>query len=265
MAVSSDSGDDGPPLVRVERRGPVTRLVLDSPHNRNALSGRLLRQLKLALHDLDGDRTVRAVVLTAEGPVFCSGADLSERLENPRAGVEATFPDVLHRIVGLSQPVIAEVNGHVRAGGIGLVAACDLAVAPTSATVAFSEVRVGVAPAIIAVPALRVMTRRAFARYAMSGETFSAHEARAAGLLSATVDEAEIDGWVDEIIDAFLRSSPAAITSTKRLFEVVWEQDWDAAVATASRLSDEAFASADAREGIDAFMQKRPPSWVIER
>jgi len=265
MADPAGTGDDDRALVRVEREGPVTRLVLDSPHNRNALSNRMLTELDAALREVEGDRSVRAVVLTAEGPVFCAGADLSERLENPGVGSQSAFPDVLRRIVGLTRPVVAEVNGHVRAGGIGLVAACDVAVAPTSATFAFSEVRVGVAPAIIAVPALRVMTRRAFARYAMSGDTFSAHEARAAGLLSATVDAAEIKGWVDEILDGFLRSSPAAIAATKQLFEVVWEQDWEAAVMTASRLSDEAFASADAREGIDAFLQKRPPSWVTER
>ena len=260
------SGAAGPaPLVRVERRGPVTHLVLDSPHNRNALSMRLLDQLAAALADIAGDRSVRVVVLTGAGPVFCSGADLHERLEHPEASAQSVFPDVLERIIRLAQPVVARVNGHVRAGGLGLVAACDLAVAPASASFAFSEVRVGVAPALIAVPALRVMSRRAFARYALTGETFSAHEARAAGLLTTTVDDAELDAWVDEVTDSFLRSSPGAIDATKRLFEVVWEQDGAQAMATAGELSAEAFAGADAAEGINAFLQKRPPSWVIGR
>lgn len=252
-------------MVRVERNGPVTRLVLDSPHNRNAMSTRLVGELNFALREIEGDQSVRAVILSAEGPVFSSGADLVERLESPGAATQSAFPQVLHRIVHLRQPVVAEVNGHARAGGIGLIAACDLAVAPTTATFAFSEVRVGVTPAIIAVPALRVMTRRAFARYALTGESFSAHEARAAGLLTATVDATEIDEWVNEVIDSILHSSPSAIGLTKRLFEVVWEQDWDQAVGTASGLSAEAFASVDAREGIDAFLQKRQPSWVTER
>lgn len=265
MATTTGPGAGDRPLVRIERHGPVVRLVLDSPHNRNALSERLLGELTGALAQIGDDREIRAVIVTAEGPVFCSGADLTERLADPGAEHRSTLPDVLDAIVHLPQPVVAEVNGHARAGGLGLIAACDLAVAPTSATFAFSEVRVGVTPAIIAVPALRVMTRRSFARYALTGESFSAHEARAAGLLTATVDATEIDDWVNEIIDSFLRSSPAAIGLTKQLFEVVWEQDWDQAVRTAAGLSAEAFAGADAQEGIDAFLAKRQPSWVTER
>jgi enoyl-CoA hydratase/carnithine racemase len=115
---------------------------------------------------------------------------------------------------------------------------------------------------MIAVPAIRVMTRRAFARYSLTGETFSAHEARAAGLLTATVDDGELDRWVEAAVASFLLSSPDAIRITKRLFEVVWEQDWDEAMETAIALSDATFGSAHAAEGIGAFLEKRPPQWV---
>jgi methylglutaconyl-CoA hydratase len=254
---------EGRPLLRVERRGPVTRLILDSPHNRNALSARLLSEFAAALEDIGSDPAIRLVVVTGVGTTFCSGADLGERRSaGPGISAHTALPEVLRRIVRLPQPVLARVNGHVRAGGMGLVAACDLAVAPASATFAFSEVRVGVAPAIIAVPALRVMSRRAFARYSLTGETFSAHEARAAGLLTATVDDAELDRWVEGVTASFLLSSPDAITVTKKLFEVVWEQDWDQAMDSATALSSEAFGSADAAEGIGAFLEKRPPVWV---
>ena len=142
--------------------------------NRNALSSRLLAELTGVLDRSATTPGSGRSSLTAEGPVFCSGADLTERLADPGAEHRSTLPDVLDAIVHLPQPVVAEVNGHARAGGLGLIAACDLAVAPASATFAFSEVRVGVTPAIIAVPALRVMTRRSFARYALTGESFSA-------------------------------------------------------------------------------------------
>jgi len=288
---AGDDSRDGP-LVLQDHRGTVLWLTLHSPHNRNALSSRLLDELRGALRRAGEDRSVRVVVLTGSGPVFCSGADLHERIAERAAGApggaeekdaqdrkdagnqgnqgnEVTdsatpLSEVLSLLVHLPQPVVARVNGHVRAGGIGLVAAADVAVAPASATFAFSEVRVGVAPAIIAVPALRVMHRRAFARYALTGETFWAHDARAAGLLTATVADDGLDEWVDDVVAGFLRGSPDAITTTKRLFEVVWEQDWDSAVVTAESMSKEAFASADAAEGMSAFLQKRDPSWVVE-
>jgi enoyl-CoA hydratase/carnithine racemase len=287
--------DAGRPRVRVDRRGPVTTLTLDSPHNRNALSSGLLRELRDALHGAQADPDVRVVVLTGEGTAFCSGVDLHERLHPPDRGPEvdgsmvdgpagkadraagdgeadgpASLPDVLSCLVGLPQPVIARVNGHVRGGGVGLVAACDLAVAAPSATFAFSEVRVGVAPAVIAVPGLRVMDRRAFARYALTGEPFGAADAASAGLLTTVTDD--VDGWVAGVVASVLRSSPAAVAATKEL--TGWPAvgapgtgaagAWDDAIAAAEALSDELFASADGIEGMAAFVEKRPARWVVE-
>ena len=141
------------PLVRIDHRGPATWITLDSPANRNALSRRLVHGLAGALDEAAG-RGARLVVLTGAGNTFCSGADLGERLHPPATGApphpEVTVAGLLTRIAQAPLPVLARVNGHVRAGGMGLVAAADLAVAPMTATFGFSEVRVGATPATIA-------------------------------------------------------------------------------------------------------------------
>ena len=183
----------GDRLVDVQDVDGVRTVTLDSPTNRNALSSRLLNELAAALEEAADDRAVRMVVLTGAGTVFCSGADLSER----GAAAPNRMPDILRTLVECPVPVIARVNGAARAGGLGLIAAADMAVAAEAATFGFSEVRVGVAPAMILVPALRVVEPRFLARAVLTGESFTAAEAAAAGLLSAVVpDEAALDEWV---------------------------------------------------------------------
>ena len=156
------------PLVEVHHSEGVRTLTLDSPHNRNALSAQLLDELDRALREATGDEDVRAIVLTGAGTVFCSGADLSER----GSAAPNRMPDILTCIIESPVPVIARVNGHARAGGLGLIAAADLAVAAAASTFAFTEVRVGVAPAMILVPALRVVDRRFLARATLTGARF---------------------------------------------------------------------------------------------
>lgn len=247
----------------MDRRGPVVTLTLDSPHNRNALSSALLGQLAAGLLEVRADPGVRAVVLTATGGVFCSGADLKERLDPPPGDPPATLPEVLTLLAELPQPVVARVNGHVRAGGVGLVAASDLAVAPEGATFAMTEVRVGVAPAIIAVPALAVMDRRSFSRYALTGEAFGAAEAVRSGLLTAAVGPQELDGWVEAAVSALLQGSPTALSATRGLPGLVAGRGWAEAMVVAAALSEDLFASPDAAEGMAAFLGKRPPSWAV--
>ncbi len=174
----------------------------------------------------------------------------------------ATFAEVLSCLAELPQPVVARVNGHVRGGGIGLVASCDLAVAPASATFAFKEVRVGVAPAMIAVPVLRIMDRRSFVRWALTGDTFSAADAAAAGLLSAVVEDGLVDTWVTEVLASFHKSSPLAMAATKSLVEGLIGREWEPAMASAEALSDELFRSSEAAEGMAAFFEHRSPSWA---
>jgi methylglutaconyl-CoA hydratase len=246
-------------LVGVHHDGGVRTLTLDSPENRNALSARLLEELEQALRDATTDPEVRAVVITGSGSVFCSGADLSERGK----AAPSRMPDILTMIVESAIPVIARVNGHARAGGLGLIAAADMAVAPESSTFAFTEVRVGVAPAMILVPALRVVNRRFLARMTLTGERFGAHDAAAAGLLSAvTADgDAALDEWVAERTTAIRQAAPGAVRATKGLLRDLPSGDWSEGLTTAAALSAELFAGAEAAEGMEAFLQKRRPSW----
>jgi methylglutaconyl-CoA hydratase len=238
--------------------GGIRTVTLDSPANRNALSSRLLDELERALRDATRDSDVRAIVLTATGTVFCSGADLSER----GAAAPNRMPEILTTVVESPVPVIARVNGHARAGGLGLIAACDMAVAPESATFAFTEVRVGVAPAMILIPALRVMDHRFLSRATLTGERFGAREAAAAGLLSAvTEDEAALDAWVEERTTSIRQSAPGAIRATKELVRTLPSRGWRDGLAEAAGVSAELFAGAEAAEGMEAFLQKRRPSW----
>jgi len=245
-------------LVGVQHDGGVRTLTLDSPSNRNALSARLLDQLAGALRDATTDSGVRVIVLTGTGRVFCSGADLSER----GSGAPNTMPEILTGIVESPVPVIARVNGHARAGGLGLIAAADMAVAPADATFAFTEVRVGVAPAMILVPALRVLDQRFLTRAVLTGEPFDAAEAAGAGLLSAVVeDDDRLDAWVEDQAAAVRRAAPGAVRATKELLRSLPAQSWEEGLGAASTRSAELFAGDEAAEGMAAFLEKRRPSW----
>jgi methylglutaconyl-CoA hydratase len=257
---------EGDPVAHVVHRdvdGPVLTLTLDSPANRNALSRQLVEELADGLAQGSSDPSIRLIVLTGTGSVFCSGADLQERLHPPVGAAKAGLPEVLTAIVEADKPVLARVNGHVRAGGMGLVAACDLAVAPSTATFAFSEVRVGVAPAMIAVPAMRVMKPRDLVRYTLTGEVLDAAAAQRAGLLTATVEADQLDDWVSTTREALLQCAPSAVGATKGLLRTLRGQAWAPSLAEAERLSAELFASADATEGMTAFLEKRVASWAV--
>ena len=245
-------------LVGVQHAGGIRTLTLDSPANRNALSSGLLEELDRALRDATTDPEVRAIVLTGSGPVFSSGADLSER----GAAAPNRMPDILTCIVESPVPVIARVNGHARAGGLGLIAASDLAAAAEASTFAFTEVRVGVAPAMIMVPALRVVEPRFLAAMTLTGEKFTALEAARAGLLSAVADdETALDDWVAAQTLAISKSAPGAVRATKALLRTLPAQGWKDGLAAAAATSAELFAGPEAAEGMAAFLEKRRPTW----
>lgn len=246
--------------MKVEHSGAVRTLTLDSPHNRNALSSALLDELADGFRDATSDDSVRAIVLTGSGTVFCSGADLSER----HAAITSRMPEILTTISNSRVPVIARVNGHVRAGGLGLVAISDMAAASDGCSFAFSEVRVGVAPAMIMMPALRVMDRRFLSRMMLTGETFDTSEAAAFGLLTAVVqDESALNSWVDTALSSVLRSAPGAVAVTKALLAALPERTWSEGLTDAQARSAELFAGAEAAEGMEAFLRKRKPSWDV--
>jgi len=248
-------------LVDVRHGDGIWTLTLDSPSNRNALSTRLLDELAQALRDATADAEVRAVVLTGTGSVFCSGADLSER----GLGAPNRMPEILTAMEESPVPVLVRVNGHARAGGLGLIAAADMAVATAGATFAFTEVRVGVAPAMILVPALRVMDRRFLVRMVLTGERFDAHQAAAAGLLSAVVDATDLDAWVSGQTLALRKAAPGALRATRELLRTLPAQGWTDALAAASSISAELFAGPEATEGMAAFLGKRQPEWDTTR
>ncbi|MEV5528046.1 enoyl-CoA hydratase family protein [Streptomyces prunicolor] len=241
-------------IGRTRTRG-IETLSLDSPERRNALSASLARELADALTECGKDADVRAVVLTHTGNTFCAGADLRD--PPPPDALVA----VLRQIVELPKPVVARVTGHVRAGGLGLLAACDMTVGSTSATFAFTEVRIGVAPAVISLPLLPRTDPRALARYYLTGERFDATEAARAGLLTAAGED--VDDVLEPILDGLRRAAPEALAETKRLLTARVLETFDRDAADLTALSARLFGSAQAREGMTAFLERRDPAWVV--
>jgi len=241
-------------IGRTRARG-VETLTLDSPHNRNALSAALVGELADALTDCAKDADVRAVVLTHTGNTFSAGADLKD----PPA--PDALVGLLRQIVAVPKPVLARVTGHVRAGGLGLLAACDIGAASTAATFAFTEVRIGVAPAVISLPLLPRTDPRALARYYLTGERFDAAEAARIGLLTATGDD--VDAVLEPVLDGLRKAAPEALAETKRLLTVRVLEAFDRDAADLTALSARLFASAQAREGMTAFLERRDPAWAL--
>ncbi|ANS66002.1 enoyl-CoA hydratase [Streptomyces lincolnensis] len=241
-------------IGRARARG-VETLTLDSPHNRNALSSALVGELADALDNCGKDDDVRAVVLTHTGTTFSAGADLRDP-PRPEALVA-----LLRQIVETNRPVLARVTGHVRAGGLGLLAACDMAFASTASTFAFTEVHIGVAPAVISLPLLPRTDPRALARYYLTGERLDATEATRIGLLTAAGDD--VDTVLAPALDGLRRAAPQALAETKRLLTVRVLEAFDRDAADLTALSARLFASAQAREGMTAFLERRDPPWAL--
>jgi methylglutaconyl-CoA hydratase len=257
-------------LVRQETDGEVTTVTLDSPATRNALSTALLTQLRTALASALDDPGCRVVVLTGADPAFCAGADLKESRDGRdghagRVAAPELFPEILQLIWDSEKPVICRVNGSARAGGIGLIAACDIAVASQSATFAFSEVRIGATPAIIAVPCLRRMSPRAAAEYFLTGEPFDAQRAVEVGLITGAVPKIQLDEEVARYADLLLRGAPGAQAVTKTVLREANSMPVATELARMAEISAARFASEEAREGMAAFAEKREPSWAARR
>ncbi len=243
-------------LVRITDDRGVATITLDSQHNRNALSRQLVAELHECL-DAAEAADARAVVLTHDGPAFCAGADLKERSSGPPDS--SPFVQVLERLMDTDRPTVAAVNGAVRAGGIGLMASCDLVVVDDSVTFALTEVRIGVAPAIISVPILRRVAPGAIAAAMLTGEAFDAAEARSIGLVTHVADD--VAATVAELCEGIRAGAPAAVAATKRMLADVPTLDRATAFERMRALSDDMFQGADAAEGMAAFREKRRPAW----
>jgi methylglutaconyl-CoA hydratase len=252
----------GASLVTSRTHRGVATITLDSPHNRNALSTALVDQLLAAVLAASDDDAVRVVVLSHTGPVFSAGADLVETAAALASGdlPMARLGAVLVALAECPKPVVARVGGAVRGGGMGLVAAADIAVCPSTATFAFSEVRLGVVPAVISATVLPVLAPRAAAELMLTGDTFTGDRAAEVGLVTAAVPEDSLDATVDRYVASLVRCGPSALAATRRLLRD--PADLAARLEALTALSLEHFGSAEGREGMAAFAARRDPAWV---
>jgi methylglutaconyl-CoA hydratase len=257
-------------LVRVERQGDVLRVTLDRADVRNALSSALLEELRRAFADAAKDATIRLAVLAGEGKDFCAGADLADMKRLGAASPEENRADAarlaaaFRALHAFPRPVVARVQGNVLGGGNGLVAACDVAVCAHDARFAFSEVLLGILPAVISPYVVRRIGDGWARRLFLTGERFGADVALRIGLVTEAVPEGELDSAVEQITANLLLGSPDAQRRVKRLLDAVSPGDLDAASAVTPDFIAEARASAEGQEGLRAFFEKRRPSWAPE-
>jgi methylglutaconyl-CoA hydratase len=247
----------------------VARVTLNRPQLRNAFDDALIDELTAAFKALDADRAVRVVVLAGEGPAFCAGADLNwmKRMagysyEQNLADAQA-LADMLATLDRLQKPTIARVHGPAFAGGVGLVAACDIAIGTPEAKFCLSEAKLGLSPATISPYVMRAMGARMARRYFLTAEVFGAEEAHRIGLLSALVPAADLDRSLGALIEQLLAGGPQAQTKIKELIRHVESAAVDEALAadTAQRIA-EIRVSSEGREGIASFLEKRKPAWA---
>lgn len=249
-------------LVGYQVDQAVATITLDSPANRNALSQDLVAELTDRLDDADGDPAVRALVLTHTGSTFCAGNDLREATAagGPLRGAKR-MTALLGKLLAISKPVVARVDGHVRAGGLGVLGASDLVLAGPASTFAFTEARLGLAPAIISLTTLSRMPERASSRYYLTGETFDGGVAERIGLVSEFCPD--LDGSLATLLDLLRACSPDGLRHTKSIttarIRAAFESGSDEMLERSAGL----FATAAAQEGMQAFLEKRAPSWAL--
>lgn len=251
--------------VKVETSRGVTTLTLADVENRNALGAAVLNGLHDGLEAANADPAVRAVVVTNEGTTFCAGANLKERSGAARGvAPKLGFEELLEQIQGSPKPVLGKIQGHVVGGGNGLAAALDIAIAADDVKFGFTEVRLGVAPAIISVVCLPKMRPGEAMEAFLRGNRFPAARAAELGLINRAVPRGELDGAVDEVLADLRMGGPNALAAAKRLVREVPRMDPKDAFPWTSRLSAELFRSDEAAQGMAAFLGKRPPPWAAE-
>jgi enoyl-CoA hydratase len=264
------------PYVQYRVADGVATLTLDSPHNRNAMSTRLVTELRQGLADAAADPAVRAVALTHTGGTFCAGADLTEASaasgDGDPAAADAAAPaalaagrarsmvELLRAIIELPKPVVGRIDGHVRAGGMGLVGACDIVIAGPSCTFALTEARLGLAASIISLTVLPRLTSRAAGRYFLTGEKFGPQEAAGLGLVTITADNtAEA---TTAILEQLRLASPQGLAESKALTTAAILAEFDRSADSLAAQSARLFGSKESLEGMKAFLQKRRPGWA---
>lgn len=240
-------------------------IKLNRPEKRNALSAMLITEVYDHIQAANGDDDVRCIVITGNGPGFCSGADLKDDRGLPEGRAEAVaYPDLLAAIQDNPKPVIAAVNGPAFAGGLGLVGACDIVVTVASAQFSFSEVRIGVIPAIISVVCLPKLGTHHGMKLFLTGERFDGEQAVAMGLAHRAVPEGELEAAVNEEVAMIRQGGPIAVIECKKLVREVSRLSREEGFARTAPWSAEMFASEEAQEGMAAFREKRNAAWITD-
>ncbi len=249
--------------VNVTTQRDVMTATMADEKNRNALGGALVQGLRDALASANSDPAVRALVVTNEGSTFCAGANLKERSGATRAAAPTVgFEQLLHAIQTSPTPVIGRIAGHVMGGGNGLTAALDIAIAAADVKFGFTEVRLGLAPAIISVVCLPKMRPGEAMEAFLRGHRFPASRAAELGLINRAVPRAELDAAVGEVLADLHKGGPQALGFAKRLVHEVPRMSQKEAFAWTAGLSGELFKSEEAAEGMKAFLTKRAPRWA---
>lgn len=251
-------------------QGAIRTITLSRPDMRNAFNDEVIAELKAAFEDAGQASDVRCVVLAAVGPAFCAGADLNwmrrmaDYTRDENLADAACLAEMLRTLYECPKPTIARVQGDVFAGGVGLVAACDMAVSVDTATFCLSEVKLGLIPATISPYVIRAMGTRASHRYFLTAERFNAVEAHRIGLVHEVVTADALDAKVNELAQALVSASPNAVKACKHLVQDVANKDIDSALIarTVSGIAD-IRASAEGKEGVQSFLQKRKPNWLL--
>jgi enoyl-CoA hydratase/methylglutaconyl-CoA hydratase len=246
-----------PELVHYEVADEVATITLDSPHNRNALSRQLVTELFAALEAADADETVKVVLVRAAGKVFCSGADLSEAATGSMEEGARRIVDLQRLIVTMDKPVVVRAFGAVRAGGIGIVAAADIALAAEDATFALTEVKLGLAAAIISLTVHHRMTPRAASLTTLGGEVFTGRDAAAYGLVTAAVPADALDDEVTRICASLATGAAQGLRESKRILNRDLVARIDEHGDELAALSGRLFASEAAHEAMTAFLSRK--------
>lgn len=252
----------------VEQDGPVLRLTLRRPERRNALSRSLVASLRRAFDELDGRDDVRVVVLAGEGPAFCAGGDIQEFAASAADGTARDDAEglvaLLAAIASCPLPVVARVHGAAFGGAVGLIAAADLAIVAEDTRFSLSEARLGLAPAVVGPYVVGAVGPRAARAHMLLAAPFDAVEALRIGLVDAIVPSDQLDAAVADVVAHLLRNAPGALRRIKELTRRL-ASDPGAARALTIDLLVERLGSDEGREGLRAFLEKRPAAWVVER
>lgn len=258
--------------IAISFDGAIATVWLNRPDIRNALNETVIRELKETFEHLGMDPEVRAVVLAGKGIAFCAGADLTWMKRMANYTSEENYSDAMHlasmleTIYSCPKPTIARVHGHAFAGGMGLAAACDIVVAAVGAEFCLSEVRLGLTPATISPYVVRALGWQACRRYMLTAERLTAVDAHRIGFVQQVCELDRIDATVAEITTHLKAAGPVALSTTKRLIRHIAGRPVETTlIAETAALIAQVRASAEGREGVDAFLAKRVPTWALDQ